>query len=560
MGGRVLASDLRTEIENITNQLVEILSVNGTPGEVAMGDVILAMLRTYPYFRAHPEKVWSRPLPSDPIGRKNLFAWVKGEGTSPKTLIFHAHLDTVGIEEYGHLLDIANHPDDLLRFFQTWDGNPEIREEACSGDWMFGRGAVDMKSGIAVHLANVRYFSEHRDVFDGNILFMVNADEETQNSGIMDALDELIELREREKLHYLAAINTDYTGPLYPGDAHRYLYTGVSGKVLPCFYVFGRETHVGQTLTGIDPTLITSELNLLINHNMDLAERVRGEMVLPPSVLFQRDTRDFYNVQTPAVSLLYFNYMLYENSPARVLDQLRELAEDAVSRVQKHYEREFQRFMAQNALPPSPVNWEMRVYSFEEYVEMLGAQGVEVSALIRRVVSENPEMEQRMLSFRIVDEMRKADVYHQPCIVIFFAPPYCPPNDLPMTAENHRDVHQVLQTAIGQVAGEGAAVLTVKRFFPYLSDSCYLASRETDEHLERLTSNFPAWNQSYHVPIEKMRTLNIPALNVGVYGKDAHRWTERVFKPYSFETVPLLIRALTKNWLSNRPKGNTAVP
>ena len=38
--------------------------------------------------------------------------------------------------------------------------------------------------------------------------------------------------------------------------------------------------------------------------------------------------------------------------------------------------------------------------------------------------------------------------------------------------------------------------------------------------------------------------------NVGVYGYDAHRWTERVYKPYSFDTVPRLIQEMTKSWLS----------
>ena len=29
---------------------------------------------------------------------------------------------------------------------------------------------------------------------------------------------------------------------------------------------------------------------------------------------------------------------------------------------------------------------------------------------------------------------------------------------------------------------------------------------------------------------------------MGVYGNDGHKWTERVYKPYSFSVLPLLIR------------------
>ncbi|MFK4470258.1 arginine utilization protein RocB [Bacillus sp. RC252] len=32
---------------------------------------------------------------------------------------------------------------------------------------------------------------------------------------------------------------------------------------------------------------------------------------------------------------------------------------------------------------------------------------------------------------------------------------------------------------------------------------------------------------------------------MGVYGKDGHKWTERVYKPYSFSVLSLLIRNTT---------------
>ncbi|HHU68958.1 MAG TPA: hypothetical protein GXZ31_01500 [Thermoanaerobacterales bacterium] len=38
--------------------------------------------------------------------------------------------------------------------------------------------------------------------------------------------------------------------------------------------------------------------------------------------------------------------------------------------------------------------------------------------------------------------------------------------------------------------------------------------------------------------IEDIRELNLPVVNIGPYGKDAHKYTERVYMPYSFETVP----------------------
>ncbi|WP_431190488.1 hypothetical protein, partial [Escherichia coli] len=87
------------------------------------------------------------------------------------------------------------------------------------------------------------------------------------------------------QLDYVTAINNDFIAPLYEGDQTRYLYTGTAGKVLPCFYVHGRTVHVGDTLRGIDPNMIASELTRSIHNNMSLAEEIKGEMILPPTCL-----------------------------------------------------------------------------------------------------------------------------------------------------------------------------------------------------------------------------------------------------------------------------------
>ena len=37
---------------------------------------------------------------------------------------------------------------------------------------------------------------------------------------------------------------------------------------------------------------------------------------------------------------------------------------------------------------------------------------------------------------------------------------------------------------------------------------------------------------------ETAKALNIPAVNYGVWGKDCHKWTERIYMPYSFGKLP----------------------
>jgi len=67
-----------------------------------------------------------------------------------------------------------------------------------------------------------------------------------------------------------------------------------------------------------------------------------------------------------------------------------------------------------------------------------------------------------------------------------------------------------------------------------------------------LIANLPIWNDapmsaasarpgSYRLPLEAMRQLNLPVVNLGPYGKGAHQPGERVLMSYAFGALPQLV-------------------
>jgi arginine utilization protein RocB len=42
----------------------------------------------------------------------------------------------------------------------------------------------------------------------------------------------------------------------------------------------------------------------------------------------------------------------------------------------------------------------------------------------------------------------------------------------------------------------------------------------------------------YAHPIEDIAAVNVPVVNIGTYGKDGHKLTERVHMQHTFELVP----------------------
>ncbi|MFD2616218.1 M20/M25/M40 family metallo-hydrolase [Terrilactibacillus laevilacticus] len=543
----LLSKDLTEEerIEKLTTWLVNMPSVNGTPNEAGIADQIAALIKQFPYFTHHPTQVWLHQIPNDPLSRKNVFAFVRGPKQTKQTVIFHSHMDTVGVKDFGKLEEHAFDPAALLDYFKTYTGDDTIREQALSGDWMFGRGALDMKSGLAVHLSNLLYYSEHPDRLIGNILLMVNPIEETSHGGIIAATEELLRIKETLSLDYVAAINNDYTSAFYPGDPARYIYTGAVGKCLPSFYVYGRETHVGETLKGLDPTFVTSELNRQINNNMSLAENLEGEMILPPCTLLNREIKDHYNVQTPITSFIYFNYMIYERPPEDIMNQLKTIAYNVRDMTKKYYEAQYEAFLKRNGLPSRMLTWDLAVYTYEEFCEKLGGQGVNVKALAEKIHLEYQKEDIRTITYHIVDELRKHDQTMQPCIIIFFGPPYVPYTFI----EGEKQILNIIHEEAERFGKETGETFSIKRFFPYLSDSSYLSLIDLKNSLEVLTKNFPEWDSLGQVPFDHLRKLDIPSINLGVYGMDAHKWTERVYKPYTFHKLPKLTRRLTSAFL-----------
>ncbi|USY32641.1 M20/M25/M40 family metallo-hydrolase [Bacillus velezensis] len=537
------------KIEAITKSLVALNSINGTLGEGKKADYIKDMIKSFPYFQENPSHVWEQAIPEDPYGRKNIFAFIEGNGESLNTVIYHAHLDTVGIEDFGPLKDIAFDSDRLAEYFSSYEFDRDVQRDARSGEWMFGRGSVDMQSGIAVHLANLLHFSERRDQLPGHILFMANPDEESQHSGILTSISELKRLKQEKQLRYLAAINNDFITPLYEGDTTRYIYTGAAGKLLPCFAIYGREVHVGDTLSGIDPNLIASEITRRIHNNIHMAENIEGELVLPPTCLYQRDNKEAYNVQTAVSSYVYFNYFIYEKTAKEVMDQLTAVADEACKETERKLSDYYDEYCERTSLPKKEMSWNVQVYSLEDYLKRLRSRGIDPAQCIGQAFKTYEHLELRMRCFKAVEELQKLDPEQGAKVIIFYAPPYLPHNYLKEESTRDRLLQHVIQEAVDKTAASTGETFVFKKFFPYLADGSFLSLHETDEEVSAFIDNFPGWDVIGTIPFKEIRELNIPSVNIGVYGKDGHKWTERVYKPYTFHVLPELIQQTTMHLL-----------
>ena len=335
------------KVKQLTEEMVAIPSINKEPGgESAVARYIQDFYMSLPYFQAHPEQVKCFQTKNDFVVRHSTLAYVKGtKGNSNRTVILIGHIDTVGVDDFGTIREYAFRCEELpAKLRETFVLPQEVIDDIESGEYLFGRGALDMKSGVAGHMYLIQYFSEHPEELDGNLLAIGECDEEDNSKGIITALDLLEELKEKEHFEYVACINADYSTNYAPGDENRYIYYGSIGKLLPCFAVFGKEAHVGQAFSALDPNLVLANITRKMSLNTDLCDIAQGEVAIPPISLKQMDTKGPYTVQTALTAFGYYNFFTHGWSPAIVLEKSKQMAVEAFDETVEYLNAQYKRF------------------------------------------------------------------------------------------------------------------------------------------------------------------------------------------------------------------------
>ena len=151
-------------------------------------------------------------------------------------------------------------------------------------------------------------------------------------------------------------------------------------------------------------------------------------------------------------------------------------------------------------------------------------------------IAEGDDM--RITSLRIVQALSDLCGIKTPTVIVFFATPFCPHNTLKKENAEEAAVIADLEKIAAEFEKESGEHMKLQQFFPSLTDSSYLKIDDDDASVAMLKNCFPGYEKLYPVPLETAKALNIPAVNYGVWGKDCHKWTERIYMPYSFGKLP----------------------
>ncbi|EMR05376.1 succinyl-diaminopimelate desuccinylase [Bhargavaea cecembensis DSE10] len=538
---------IREEVMSITKKLVQQESIVNTDGEAALARSLHAMIAGFPYFRDHPGQLILARTADDERERYNVMAYVRGtKGNSGRTVLLMGHLDTVGTDDFVHLQEDACHPDRLMDKLHHEELPDSVREHLDSGDWLFGRGVLDMKSGLASNTYLLKYYSEHPEKLDGNLVYLAECDEEDSSHGILSALSILRQWKEEHGFSYVGAINADFVSPRHTEDQNRYVYRGTVGKLLPSFFITGAEAHVGSCFEGLDPNLIAAELTRQISYNPELCDEADGEVTVPPVSLKQTDLKESYTVQTALSAFVYYNFFVHSWTPKDVLEKLRAQALTAFENALLIYEERYRQYCSATGEPVRRIPWAPRVITYEEMETLLiaehGKAFTDHKERFKTELLEDTSLDVRMFSVRVVEEAWKWMADRSPAIVLFYSSLYSPRVQITGETSEEAALNRALDLAIEEVQPMYPHPIRVRNFFPHISDMSFVSISDDEEGIGAVRDNNPAWGTKHFVDYGAVRELQIPVINIGPYGMDAHSKMERAEMTYSFEVVPALAR------------------
>jgi len=544
--------DTYTYLKSLTLDLVGTPSFVRTPSERKFALDLYELLAAMPYFKDHRDHLNLVALENDPLERPCVFALLEGKGSNKSdTVVLLSHYDTVGIDDFGTLAPWALDPQELKKHMRAQSFSEEVRADLDSEDWLFGRGTVDMKSGIALHLWLIKIMSENLSALNGNLLFVCTPDEEAMNKGAQAAAREIMRIKEERKLKFLGLMNTDYSAPRYKNDPHRHVYLGSIGKCLLSFFIGGVPTHAGECLDGLDANLVASRLVERLSLNCAFCDEAEGEITPPPVSLKQRDLKEVYDVQSPYESQVYFNLFTFTKTPDRILYEAKREAGRIMKAVNDDLNRQRKIYAAKKGFPFSYQNFTGRVYTYQEFYQKVTAEKPAVKDGLRDLESNYPlnPADETGLSLAMVRCLFQASheyLEKLPVVVIYFSPPYLPAVHVGENTPEEFRFRSVLQETVSKYD----AGIQIKPFFPYISDISWFAMNDSAHDIRFLKANSPGFSRTCGVDLETLSGLNIPSANIGPLGKDAHKATERLYLPYAFQTLPVLLRSMVKKLLS----------
>ena len=145
-------------------------------------------------------------------------------------------------------------------------------------------------------------------------------------------------------------------------------------------------------------------------------------------------------------------------------------------------------------------------------------------------------------SFDLIEHCFETPVDKAPTVVVGLAPPYYPGVSSRGSKNGRNNPAETATAAVCDLARERwRQAYVTQNYFTGISDLSYSACDTVPEQMSTIQDNMPLWGQLYSIPFDTIRSVSMPCINIGPWGKDFHKISERVFEQDLYERTPVLL-------------------
>ncbi|MEE0773011.1 MAG: M20/M25/M40 family metallo-hydrolase [Anaerovoracaceae bacterium] len=543
------------DIKELMYRYVETQSFTYTEREKEAENFLMDYFSNIPYFKLHPEDYGTYRIQGDPFGRAVCYGMVRGKGKD--TIVFVHHNDVVDIEDFKLLKSYAFSPDKLAEeLYKVKNSLPkDAKKDLEDGTFVFGRGTADMKGGGSIQLALLKRYSELKD-FNGNVIVIAVPDEENLSAGMRAGVKLLAELKKKYDFNYRLMINSE---PHQRKNFSQGVFSeGSVGKIMPFVYVRGYLSHIGKVFEGLNPLNVMSEIVRRTELNMDFSDVVGGESAPPPTWLYFKDSKKQYDVSMPLSASGCFSILTLNQQPADVMANVRNICTESFEKILTEMNLSYKAFSEVTEPVAGKLPWKVNVQDFSElYKEACKAHG--------KVFEENYNKKLEYLSqwmkegngniiesnFQLLEFVFDYIADLSPRVIYGLIPPYYP-NVSNLYLENlDSDVLSLTDRLNEFIEEEYDQTYTKEYFYTGISDLSYTSIGDGATTLRTLEKSMPLYGGFYEIPVEAIEQISMPCMNIGPWGKDFHKLTERVSKEDLYIRTPSIINKAVSILLDN---------
>ncbi|MBU5312030.1 M20/M25/M40 family metallo-hydrolase [Tissierella carlieri] len=507
------------------------------------------------YFQNNPEHYGLFEIPDDYLGRKVPWCLLKGKGKD--TIVFIHHNDIVETKDYGTLEPLCLKPYELMESFKV--GKMQLpslaKEDLLSGKWIFGRGVSDMKGGGSIQLSLIEEYSKDSS-FKGNIVLISVPDEENLSAGMRGAALHLKALKDKYDLEYKLMLNSE---PHERGDDLRpTLYDGSIGKIMPVVYVRGKLAHVGQVYSGLNPINLLSEIIRRTELNPNFIEKVGNTTNPPPTWLYHKDRKMVYDVSLPIASCGYMSILPLKRTPKSLMDELKNISIQSFEKVIEDMNASYKAYTNIAGLEFEKFTWEPNVKFYSElYSEAIKDSGEDFESAYENLMVEIKEKfnSNKITTIEaantIIEKTLKYVKDVSPCVILALTPPYYPSTNNNMLGEKSAIIYEIIEYIKTYAKDHLHEEYIVQNYFTGISDLSYSMFVSDQSNIDYIANNMLMWKDIYYIPLEVIKEISMPVINIGPWGRDLHKYTERVYKEDLFYKTPKLIDLFVSRLLEN---------